>query len=216
MAFGYGLTWGPGSPGVPTAPGGVDPTLMPKQPVVGGPFGVNPDYPNPLATSRETVTGNIGNLGDLYKLGTGITDITNVEAASGLNANLPNYQALTTTASGDILSNLQGDIPADVWRNIEQAGAERGVATGSPGSPNANAADSTTNSTDEWIAALLAGAGGKPGFSFNPPGSQGGGPQSPFGDQYGPDAEYLKSIGDEPVVTPPPSSGDEEDYYFGG
>ena len=52
---------------------------------------------------------------------------------------LPNYNADISTLGTNINSEVSGQLPADVVNQIAQAGAERGVATGSPGSPNANA-----------------------------------------------------------------------------
>lgn len=60
-------------------------------------------------------------------------------------ANLPGYQSLVGQRSSNIGGLLQGQVPTDVLQQIQQRGAERGVATGSPGSPNANAA---------WLRAL--------------------------------------------------------------
>lgn len=59
--------------------------------------------------------------------------------------NLPGYQGLIGQRSSNIGGLLRGQVPTDVQQTIAQAGAERGVATGSPGSPNANAA---------WLRAL--------------------------------------------------------------
>lgn len=52
------------------------------------------------------------------------------------------HQALLQNAPGGpaIQQQLTGFLPADVLANIYQQGAERGVSTGMPGSPNANAA----------------------------------------------------------------------------
>lgn len=59
--------------------------------------------------------------------------------------NLPNYGGLLGQRSKNIGGLLKGEVPADVVQQIQQRGAERGVATGMPGSPNANAA---------WLRAL--------------------------------------------------------------
>jgi hypothetical protein len=52
---------------------------------------------------------------------------------------LPGYAADITKIGGNISSELAGQLPGDVASQIAQAGAERGVSTGSPGSPNSNA-----------------------------------------------------------------------------
>lgn len=59
--------------------------------------------------------------------------------------NLPNYQSMLGRATGNTGSLLRGEVPDDVLKQIQQSGAERGVATGGPGSPGANAA---------WLKAL--------------------------------------------------------------
>lgn len=67
------------------------------------------------------------------------------EAAAPYIANLPDYQSMLKTATGTAGAQLRGEVPQDVINQIVQGGAERGVATGMPGSPNANAA---------WLRAL--------------------------------------------------------------
>lgn len=54
--------------------------------------------------------------------------------------NLPGYQGMSAQSSANIANNLAGVISPDVLANLATAGAERGVAMGSPGSPNASAA----------------------------------------------------------------------------
>lgn len=67
------------------------------------------------------------------------------QARMPFEANLPDYGSMVAQRSTNTGSLLRGEVPADVTRQIMQAGAERGIATGSPGSPNANAA---------WLQAL--------------------------------------------------------------
>lgn len=67
------------------------------------------------------------------------------QAPLALQRNLPNYQANIAQRGANTNSLLRGQVPGDVVQQIQQTGAERGVATGSPGSPNANAA---------WLRAL--------------------------------------------------------------
>jgi hypothetical protein len=82
----------------------------------------------------------MSNLGSLY----GLTGSLNTEAANQavlpLNLNLPNYQGMVGQSSQNITSALQGQVPQDVSNQIAQMAAERGVSTGSIGSPNANSA----------------------------------------------------------------------------
>lgn len=67
------------------------------------------------------------------------------QARQQYEANLPDYANLTAKRSANTGSLLRGEVPQDVQNQIINTGAERGVATGSPGSPNANAA---------WLRAL--------------------------------------------------------------
>ena len=67
------------------------------------------------------------------------------QANLALSRGLPQYGRLASQSSQNILGLLRGQVPEDVTQQIQQRGAERGVAMGSPGSPNANAA---------WLRAL--------------------------------------------------------------
>lgn len=82
----------------------------------------------------------MGNLSNLY----GLTGSLNTEIAKQaqlpFQLNLPNYQGMVGQSSKNILSQLQGQVPQDVANQLSQMAAERGVSTGSIGSPNANAA----------------------------------------------------------------------------
>ena len=58
---------------------------------------------------------------------------------------LPGYASNLGQQGQNVGSMLRGDVPADVVRNIQQAGAERGIAMGMGGGANTNAA---------WLRAL--------------------------------------------------------------
>lgn len=62
------------------------------------------------------------------------------EAQGQVYNQLPGYGASMGNIGNNIKSETAGQLPADVVAQIDQAAAERGVATGSPGSPNNNAA----------------------------------------------------------------------------
>jgi len=62
------------------------------------------------------------------------------QAAMPYQMNLPGYQGMIGQQSGNILQQLQGDVPRDVINQILQQAAERGIVTGSPGAPGAGAA----------------------------------------------------------------------------
>ena len=67
------------------------------------------------------------------------------QARMPFQMNLPGYQSNVGQRALNTRSYLQGQVPQDVTDQIIQRGGERGVAMGSPGSPNANAA---------WLRAL--------------------------------------------------------------
>ena len=69
----------------------------------------------------------------------------NKEAISPFLANLPNYTANVFQRGQVTNQMLKGQVPDDVLAQLSQSGAERGIATGSSGSPNANSA---------WLRAL--------------------------------------------------------------
>ncbi len=99
-----------------------------------------PQVPNPVSTAGQAIGGNLGNLGGLGSLSTGVTGINAGIGQQPYNQNLPNYQGLLSQNSANALSNSRGIIPQDVINQLQQSAAERGVALGSPGSPNSNAA----------------------------------------------------------------------------
>lgn len=55
-------------------------------------------------------------------------------------SNLPNYANMVGKRTENIGQQLRGQLPQDVINQIGQQAAERGIAGGSPGSPNSNAA----------------------------------------------------------------------------
>lgn len=105
-----------------------------------GTYGQVPTVPDLFGTQAGAISGNLGNLSNLY----GLTGSLNTEIAKQaqlpFQLNLPNYQGMVGQSSQNILSQLQGQVPQDVANQISQMAAERGVSTGSIGSPNANAA----------------------------------------------------------------------------
>lgn len=103
-------------------------------------YGSNPSIPTASASQPGAISGNIGELGALYGLSTGVGSASAAGQAAQYNANLPGYQNLMTTASGDIQNELEGQLSPDVINQITESAAERGVATGAPGGPNGNAA----------------------------------------------------------------------------
>lgn len=103
-------------------------------------YGGIPNVPDPTQSAGQAITGNAGNLGSLTSLLGGIDTSQQNQLLNQYNMAIPNYSGLTQTASTVAGQNLAGKLPQDVINEIAQQGAERGVATGNPGSANSNAA----------------------------------------------------------------------------
>lgn len=103
-------------------------------------YGGIPNVPNPTATQGQALAGDIGNLGKLYGLAGGINSLNENTLLGNLAKNIPGYTDLISKEAGVTGSELSGNLPQDVITELQQQAAERGIATGSPGSPNANAA----------------------------------------------------------------------------
>lgn len=138
--WGFGRTQFPNS-GTLTAPTATPGNIQSSQPQHGsGPYGAVPQVPDPTKSQGTAIGGNLGNLGKLGQLSTGLNTQIAQNAALPYQLNLPNYGAMTGQSSNNILSLLRGQVPQDVANQIAQMAAERGVATGSIGSPNSNTA----------------------------------------------------------------------------
>lgn len=103
-------------------------------------YGGVPTMPNPTATAGAAAAGNAGNLPIIEGVAGGANAFNQGQLLGQYNMAIPNYSALTQTASGNAMQELQGKVPQDVINLISQQAAERGITTGSPSSPNANAA----------------------------------------------------------------------------
>jgi hypothetical protein len=103
-------------------------------------YGGVPQVPNPAATQAQATGGNITNLPQLEALAGGLNPFITSQSQLPLQQGIPGYSGLTAQSSRNIGSLLQGRVPADVLAQIEQTAAQRGISTGSPGGPNANAA----------------------------------------------------------------------------
>ena len=109
------------------------------------PYGGKPNVPDPIASARAALAGNAANLPAMESIAGGVNSFNTDQMSATLASMIPNYEALRTSQSDVIGSELAGVIPTDVLALIAQQGAERGVATGSPGSDNSSAA---------WLRAL--------------------------------------------------------------
>lgn len=125
----------------PSKPFGTGATLPGAPPTNYNPaYGGIPQVPNPVGTAGTAISGNIGNLNSLYQLGGGVDQFAQGQLQGSLASAIPNYAGLTQKSSQNIASELGGQLPTDVVNTIIQNAAERGIMTGSPGSPNSDAA----------------------------------------------------------------------------
>jgi hypothetical protein len=69
-----------------------------------------------------------------------INEQSSQSAINNMAMNLPGYMGAMGQAMGNVKQMQAGQIPADVWTMLQQAGAERGIAMGSPLSPASNTA----------------------------------------------------------------------------
>lgn len=140
-----------------------------------GPYGGVPAAANPQAAQSESIGGNLSSLAQLYALATGTGAASGAGATSNLNTALPGASAALGSGLNLANTEIAGQIDPATWNNIQQMGAERGVATGSPGSPNSNAAlmqalGRTTQGTEQLgiqnLGSLISSA--PVGPQFNP------------------------------------------------
>lgn len=103
-------------------------------------FGGIPTIPSPGATASAALGSNIGNLPAITTLGGGINRFNTSQALEQIGMGLPDYAAMVDQSSKNIGSELKGELPGDVIDQILQQAAERGIATGTNGSPSNNAA----------------------------------------------------------------------------
>lgn len=103
-------------------------------------YGGVPTVPNPTATAASANAGNAANLPALEGTAANLNTFNQGQLLGQYNMAIPNYAALTQTASGNAMSQLQGEVPQDVINQLLTGAAERGITGGMPASPNSNAA----------------------------------------------------------------------------
>lgn len=99
-----------------------------------------PAMPSPQDTQKTAIGGNLAALPDLQKMAGNVNAFNLGEVTKQYEAGIHNYNAMTQQSSRNIGSALAGQVPADVLVQLQQGAAQRGIATGAPGGPNANAA----------------------------------------------------------------------------
>lgn len=154
--------------------------------ILGALYGNKPATADPTATAGQAAAGNTANLPGIAGETLGADSISASGAALPFQMNLPNYENLLGTASGNAMSDLNGQLPSDVTNLIAQQAAERGVSTGQGvDSPNSTASYlkalgltsldlQNTGMTDlsQLIAETPTGAAFNPGSGFVTPAQQ--------------------------------------------
>lgn len=123
------------TPGANAQQGTTGTTPMYWTPQAGG----VPQVPSLAQTQGQAVSGNLSNLTGIQDLASQ-TNQFNLGQAANQFAQLPGYTQDLSNIGASIADLTAGKIPTDVLTQLQQAAAERGIATGSPGSPNADAA----------------------------------------------------------------------------
>lgn len=114
-----------------------DPPAGPNSPWVTADMARNSATSSGAAGLPTTTTGgNLGAAPNLQSLSDLVNSINRTAQQSANSARIPNNPALEQQSSANIGSELKGQIPGDVLSQLSQQAAERGVAIGSPGSPN--------------------------------------------------------------------------------
>lgn len=105
-----------------------------------GPYGTVPKVPSPTATQSTALGGNVAALPQIEQIMQRINQQAAQSMKGQLEMNLPGYSGAMGQAMGNIGQWQAGIVPSDVQTQIQQMAAERGIATGLPGSQNTNAA----------------------------------------------------------------------------
>lgn len=92
------------------------------------------------ATSSRSGAGAYGAVPQLPSYTKDIQTSVGPDVYAQLTKNLPGYQSMVGASSGNIQNNLAGRVSSDVIAQLQQGGAERGIATGTEGSGANNAA----------------------------------------------------------------------------
>jgi hypothetical protein len=110
------------------------------QDYLGPGYGGGTETFSPYGSASQAQAFNFAGGANTQQISDLINSITRGAQTQALQARIPGGPALEEQSSANIGSELRGELPADVLRQLQQQSAERGVATGSPGSPNTNAA----------------------------------------------------------------------------
>jgi hypothetical protein len=103
-------------------------------------YGGVPQVPDPFSSQANALAGNTNNLSALYGLAAPINQFQMSQAIGQLDTAIPGYSGMIGQSGQNIEAELRGELPQDVINQLGRRGAERGIAMGSPDSPNTKAA----------------------------------------------------------------------------
>jgi hypothetical protein len=117
------------------------PTTLPGTTQAGsGAYGTVPGAANPAAATSTAIATDASLDQQLQALVQQMDTMTATGALQQYEATIPNYDVNALTESGNINSELSGELSPSTMAMLNQQGAEYGLQTGMSGSPAANAA----------------------------------------------------------------------------
>lgn len=105
-----------------------------------GPYGRVPTVPDPAYAAAAAYAANLAQMDKIKAIMQAIDQQSAISAQMPLLLNLPNYQGAMGQAMANVTQMQAGEIPGDVWGQMQQRSAERGIGIGSPLSPATNTA----------------------------------------------------------------------------
>jgi hypothetical protein len=97
-------------------------------------FGSKPATPNLQQSQLDAILANLGNFGDIANLSGRTNQFNQGEVLEQLRRAVPGYDAITAQQSANILDMLNGRLPPEVLRALQEQSAAYGVSSGTLGS----------------------------------------------------------------------------------
>jgi hypothetical protein len=89
---------------------------------------------NAQAAQDQAIQGNIGNFGDMSALASKTNQFNQDQLTAMLRQSIPGYDQMVSSATGNINSQLKGELPSDVTSLINRRMAAKSMAGGYGGS----------------------------------------------------------------------------------
>jgi hypothetical protein len=132
---------------------------------------------NTTAAQKSAIAGNRKNLPELEKLASETNEATGRQFLQAMERLIPGFSQISSKIAGNILSQVSGELPSDVRKNISRAAAEKGIIRGTKGSEfddygelrdlgltSLQITDKGLDAATRWMKTLDEGA---PSFNFN-------------------------------------------------